>query len=262
MPVTYRGSIVTSEICGSDSLTQNLFTFENGSDSDVDVYLRRLVVQNDALAVLTTVQPLVRLFRASSISGGYIIPKGKFDSTMTSDPSVVIRSRMFETGEITASNDGRCVWQQNCGRNHTNVEQMSAVDQNMLPYLVLNTGAEFVLHPGEAVVVQVVAANAISNLPASSNWMVECVWEESSANLFAIGGTVTLNAVAVDGAKVMIIEADDVSMTNAHLRDVITTAGGGLWASTIHSSKVGAAFVQYTNGGTYYTAPGSPFLQE
>lgn len=92
-------------------------------------------------------------------------------------------------------------------------------------------------------------------------WTVEPTLISGAIATYAISGTVTLSGSPVDGAKVMVLEADDTSLTNAHLYQVVTTAGGGLWASTIRTGKVGAAFVQYENGGTYYTAPGSPFLQ-
>ena len=86
------------------------------------------------------------------------------------------------------------------------------------------------------------------------------MWEEDPIATFAISGTVTLSAVPVSGAIVTVVEADDTDMTNAHVREVITTGAGGTWASTIRTGKVGAAFVQYESGGTKYTAPGIPYL--
>jgi len=64
----------------------------------------------------------------------------------------------------------------------------------------------------------------------------------------------------VSGAIITVIEADDESMTNPVLVEKIVTAAGGTWASSITTGKVGAAFVQYKSGATYYTAPGSPYL--
>ena len=87
------------------------------------------------------------------------------------------------------------------------------------------------------------------------------MWEEDALSTFAISGTVTLSAVPVSGARVVVVEADDQLMTNAVLVEIITTPAGGTWASSIKTGKVGAAFVQYTSGGTYYTAYGSPYLE-
>ena len=50
-------------------------------------------------------------------------------------------------------------------------------------------------------------------------------------------------------------------MTNPVFVGVSTSDGSGNWSASITSGRVGAAFVQYQTGGTYYTAPGSPFLE-
>jgi hypothetical protein len=110
--------------------------------------------------------------------------------------------------------------------------------------------------------VQVVAPTAATNASGSNNYVVQTVWEEDSLSTFSISGTVTLSAVPIVGAKVIILEADDESLANAILWEVKTTTAGGAWSSSIRSGKVGAAFVQYVTGGIYYTAPGSPFLEE
>ncbi len=90
---------------------------------------------------------------------------------------------------------------------------------------------------------------------------MNCIWEEEARPTFAISGTVTLSGSPVAGAIVTVIEADDLDMTNQYVREKIVTPAGGNWASTITSGKVGAAFVQYRSGATYYTAPGSPYLE-
>jgi hypothetical protein len=120
---------------------------------------------------------------------------------------------------------------------------------------------DFILRPGDSLIVQVVAAVGTSNAALCNNWDAHCVWEEDAIATFAISGTVTLSASPVSGAIVTVVEADDTSMTNAVLRETIVTPAGGTWASTIRTGKVGAAFVQYTSGGTKYTAPGSPYLE-
>ena len=117
------------------------------------------------------------------------------------------------------------------------------------------------LRPGQSLIVQAVAAVGTSNAALCNNWDAHCVWEEDAIATFAISGTVTLSAVPVAGAIVTVVEADDTSMANAVLRETIVTPAGGTWASTIRTGKVGAAFVQYENAGTLYTAPGSPYLE-
>jgi hypothetical protein len=161
---------------------------------------------------------------------------------------------------ITAS-AGNTVWQKYDNRMHTAVEQQRPnIGKNLLPNLVNDTGKEFVVRPGEALLIQVNASAGTSNAATANSYFVECLWEEDSVSTFAISGQVTLGGNGVDGAKVMIIEADDTSLTNGFLRAIVTTSGGGNWSSDIKTGHIGAVFVQYTNGGTYYTAPGSPYL--
>jgi hypothetical protein len=132
------------------------------------------------------------------------------------------------------------------------------VDYGCLPPVLLDKS--FILKPGESLIVQAIAAATTSNPALSSNWFAQVNWQEDEIATFAISGTVTLSASPVAGAIVTVIEADDVDMTNAVLRQTIVTGAGGTWASSIRTGKVGAAFVQYRVGGTYYTAPGSPYL--
>lgn len=265
MAVTFRGTAQSLSIVGNDAVAQNLFVIENGYKSRVNVIVRRLTFGCDSLVALTSVQNVLKVSRCTGVSGGVTLDKAKFVGTETSDANVVLRAQANETALITAT-AGDVLWTQFAARMHTAVEQQRAEDEserikerNLLP-LPASTIANFVLRPGQSLLVKVVAATAASNAQNSTNYAVRCAWDEESITTFAISGTVTLSGSPVDGAKVMILEADDASLTNAHLYEVKTTAGGGLWSSTIRTGKVGAAFVQYQNGGTYYTAPGSPFL--
>ncbi len=267
MAVTFRGTVQSLSIVGNDAVAQNLFVIENGIESRVNVIVRRLTFGSDATAVLTSIQNALKVSRCTSVSGGVTLAKASFTTTETSDANVVIRAQANETAPITAT-AGDTLWTQFAGRMHTAVEQQRPEyeserlsERNLIPVVAMDI-TDLVLRPGESLLVKVVAATAASNPLASMNYVVRCQWEEDSITTFAISGTVTLSGSPVDGAKVMILEADDASLTNAYLHEVITTAGGGLWASTIRTGKVGAAFVQYENGGTYYTAPGSPFLSE
>lgn len=260
MAITYRGTAKSHVQYGNGALLQNLFTIENGYQSRVDVYVRKLILEIDSVAVLASVTPLAKVSRATAISGGQIVEKCTFDTALTSDANVIMRAAIFEAARITAA-PGDVIWEQFTNRMHTAVEQQRFPNRYLLlPSIVGDVGKEFKLRPGQALLVQVVSAAVTSNAAVTNNYFVECAFEEDAISTFAISGTVTLSGSPVDGAKVMVIEADDVLLTNAFLREVITTPAGGTWSSTIRTGKVGAAFVQYKNGATYYTAPGSPFL--
>lgn len=260
MAVTFIGTARTYPIIGNNDLVQNLFAIENGIASRVNVNVRRLLVQNDALVVLTAVMPIVKTSRATNINGGLVLDKGPFDTTQSSDKAVILRAPAYESARITGT-PGDTVWQQYTVRQHTAAEQNIAEDKNLLPLLIADAGKEFKLRPGENLLVRVVAAIGTSNPALTNNWIVACVWEEDEISTFNINGVVTLNAVPIVGAKVIIVEAKDKSLTDAILWEVKTTATGGVWSSTIRSGWVGGVFVQYETGGTLYTAPGSPFLE-
>jgi hypothetical protein len=257
--ITYRGSVSSQVIFGNGGLIHNLFAIENGIGSRVNVNIRRLAVQNDALTVYTAVMPLVRVSRVLSVAGGGCIEKPKFDTALTSDPLVKFRAAISSSDSIVAT-AGTTVWTHFMNRMRTAVEQQQGQDESVLPVLVRDSGKEFVIRPGQYVVVQAISAAVAANAATMNNWMVLCSWEEDSISTFSISGNVTLGGVAISGAKVYVIEADDRSGTNAVLREVVTTVSGA-WSSTIKTGKVGAAFVQYETGGALYTAPGSPFLE-
>lgn len=266
MAISFRGTAQSLTIFGNDATTQNLFVIENGIESRVNVIVRRLTFGSDALVALTSVMNVVKVSRCTGVSGGVVLEKTKFTSTQTSDPAVVFRAPANETAPITAT-PGDTLWTQLVPRMHTAVEQQLLEDdserlkaRNLLP-LIIQDVADFIIRPGESLLARVHASTAASNAQNSMHYVVRCSWEEDEIATFAISGTVTLSGSPVSGAIVTVIEADDINMTNAVLVETITTGAGGTWASNIRTGKVAAAFVQYETGGTYYTAPGSPYLQ-
>lgn len=265
MAVTFTGGASGPVILGNNETTQTLFSVENGIASRVNIIIRELQVSLDAIAALAVFMPLVRTSRAISVSGGITLPKASFSTAQTSDAAVVMRCAMGEGAPVTATATST-IYQEFRTRAHTIVEQQSEfsgtgdlLDYGCLPPVLLDK--DFVLLPGASLIVQVIASVGTSNAALTNNWFAQCNWEEDAIATFAISGTVTLSAVPVAGAIVTVVEADDTSMTNAVLRETIVTPAGGTWASSIRTGKVGAAFVQYTTGGTKYTAPGSPYLE-
>jgi len=262
MSITFRGTASSQVACGNNLVSQSIFLIENGVLSRVNVIIKRLSIQNDSVVALTAVASQVKSFLVDVDSSpvlGVPLAKGKFDTSLTSDPNIKFWCHSLHSPLVIG--DGTLVWQQVTTRLHTAVGQVRAEDGNMLSTVVGNEADDFILTPGHGLLVQVVSAAATSNASGTNNWLAQCVWEEDSLATFNISGVVTLSAVPVVGAKVIIIEADDESLTNAVLLEVKTTTEGGVWSSSIRSGKVGAAFVQYESGGTYYTAPGSPFLE-
>lgn len=260
MAVTFTGGVQVPAILGNGSLTQHLFSIENQIGSRVDVDVRQLLCQIDAIAALTSVTSQIKASRGVSISGGVVLDKSKFDTLETSDPFVIIRSAMGEGAPITAT-QGTTIWQAYASRMHTAAEQSLGVDARVLPKLAVSDTWDMKLRPGESLLITVVSAAVTTNATLTNNWNIDCAWEEDSKATFAISGTITLSGSPVAGARVIVMESDDVSGTNMFMRETIVTGAGGTWASSILTGKVGAAFVQYETGGTLYTAPGSPYLE-
>ena len=265
MAISFTGGAGSPIILGNNDTTQTLFSVENGIASRVNLIIRELHVSLDGIAALTAVMPLVRTSRAINVSGGITLPKASFSTAQTSDPAVTVRSAM-DVGAPIAATATSTIYQEFRSRMHTLAEQSrefsgtgDLVDYGCLPSVLMDK--DFILKPGESLIVQVIGAAGTSNAALTNNWNAHCNWEEDEIATFAISGTVTLSGSPVAGAIITVVEADDTSMTNAVLRETIVTGAGGTWASSIRTGKVGAAFVQYESGGTKYTAPGSPYLE-
>jgi hypothetical protein len=163
---------------GSAATPHNLLTIEN-TDATVLCYVRKLVVQLDATAVLTAVMPLVKVSRATGVpTGGTTLSKAQFDTANASDAQIVIRgATASDGGGATAitSTAGTTIWQEYQMRMHTVVGQVLCIDYNCLPTLV--DTQDLVLRQNEALLVTVVASAGSSN-PATNHWSVQVVWEE------------------------------------------------------------------------------------
>ena len=257
MAFSFNGTVPGPIALGNDATTQNLYTLTNKVGSRVNILIRNATVMLDTIAALATVMPTIKCSRATAVSGGAILSPSAYSTTQSSSSSVELRTAVMDGFPITAT-QGDTLYQKYCGRMHTAVEQVLQKDTKVLPELIKTQ--DFVIRPGESILFQAVGAAVTSNARLANYWFVNCEWEEDPIATFAISGTVTLSAAPVSGAIVTVIEADDESMTNPVLIEKIVTGAGGTWASSIKTGKVGAAFVQYKAGATYYTAPGSPYL--
>ena len=164
---------------GSAATPQNLLTIEN-IDSTKLIYIRRLLVQMDATAVLTSVMPLIKVARSTAVpAGGTILAKALFDTANASNANTIVRGgTASDGGALTqpVATAGDIIWEQYCMRLHTAVGQVLALDNNLLPALV--DTQPFVLRQNQALVCQVVAPAGASN-PATNHYFVEVVWEEN-----------------------------------------------------------------------------------
>lgn len=271
MAILYTGSTTTQKILGSATTSQNVIVCENGRNSSRTLVLRYAGMQMDisGAAALAAVKPWVRVYRGSfsysNLTDSIILPKGAFDSSLTSDTYIKFWSAyspdaLTQWSSVVATNSTK-QWSKFAPfRMHTAVEQVNAMwEVTLLPALLSNQNYDMNIYPGEALIFTVEAAAGTSN-PQNNNWIFNLVWTEETLSTYTISGTVTLSGTGVDGAEVTVIVADDTSMTNAYLHSIQVTAGGGLWSAAIPTGKIAYAYAQNYTGGVYYTAPGNPFV--
>lgn len=163
---------------GTAATPHNLFTIEN-IDATKLVTIRRITVQMDATAVLTSVMPQVKASRATAVpTGGTALNKAQFDTGNASNANTIVRGSTASDGggasAITAT-AGTTIWQQYCMRMHTVVGQVLAPDNNVLPLLVETKN--FILRQNQALLIQIVASAGASN-PATNHWFCNVVWDE------------------------------------------------------------------------------------
>jgi len=164
---------------GTAATPQNLLTIEN-TDATNLVIIRRLTVQVDATAVLTSVMPQVKTSRATAVpTGGTALNKAQFDTANASNANTIVRGGNASDGGVATAitaTAGTTIWQQYCMRMHTVVGQVLSPDNNVLPGLVETT--DIILRQNQALLIQIVASAGASN-PATNHWFCNVVWEET-----------------------------------------------------------------------------------
>lgn len=163
---------------GSAATPHNLLTIEN-IDATKLVTIRRVTVQLDATAVLTSVMPQVKASRATGVpTGGTALSKAQFDTANASNANTIVRGATASDGGVATAitaTAGTTIWQQYCMRMHTVVGQVLAPDNNVLPLLVETK--DFILRQNQALLIQIVASAGTSN-PATNHWFCNVVWDE------------------------------------------------------------------------------------
>jgi hypothetical protein len=176
-------SVVTPRTVGAAALLQNLFTIQNAQSSGLVVVVRLIDFTCDATAALTAVSPAVRLSRPTALptGGADLAPVARGDTRFSLPAAIVCRAATASDGgaatAITAT-AGPSFRTRQAPRLHTLVGLVSVP-----PIVLWQTNPMYdplALRPGEAVLVQVVAAVASSN-PATNHWSVNCDFDLEDA---------------------------------------------------------------------------------
>jgi hypothetical protein len=161
---------------GNAAVAQNLFVIRNTHASKI-VWVRRLVMQMDATAVLTAVMPLIKTCRISTFSGGNALTKVDWGAEASDAAVQVINAATADgtAGTAITATPGATLWQQFGMRMHTLVGQVLGIDNNVLS--AISESHPVRLGQNEGLLVHILAAAAASN-PATNHYFVEAAWEE------------------------------------------------------------------------------------
>jgi hypothetical protein len=163
---------------GNAATPHNLLTIENIDPTKL-VTIRRITVQMDATAVLTSVSALFKASRAAAIpTGGTVLNKGVFDTSNSSNANTIVRAANASDGgaaTVITATAGTAIWSQYHMRLHTAVGQVLSNDELLLPNLLMDYN--FILRQNQALLIQVVAPAGTSN-PATNHYVVQVTWEE------------------------------------------------------------------------------------
>lgn len=174
-------SSATFRTVGAAAVAQNLFSIWNNGANRI-VRVRRLVMQMDATAVLTTFMPIVKTSRvAVAPGGGVVLAHVPWDNTVASHADIVCKGECsVDGGTRTAltGTPGAVLWQQYGMRLHTAVGQVLGIDNNVLS--AISETYPVILRSGEGLMVHVVAAATTSN-PNTNHYFVQCAWDEDAS---------------------------------------------------------------------------------
>jgi hypothetical protein len=270
MPSSFQGTVVTPIVSGDSTTNQSHFALSNNWGSLVDVDIRRVCIQNDPTDLITTLpMPIMRTFRIPSelITGGIILSKSTFDTNFSSSTLVEARcnvqfSSSFSTTpadyrftysssnkliEITGSN---ALWQQYTNRMVSLIGQVTSWDNSLLPRLIETT--DFFLHPGESLLVEIVAPSPDANLSTLTNAWVQVMWEEfpaSSSVLYSVSGITKDSAsVALGSCDVYLmrkLENGSIQYVTKSISDSVTGE-----YSFLANSRISTYFVIARKEGT------------
>jgi hypothetical protein len=252
---------VSGYVPGAGSASRTfLFVLENRAGSGVDLVLKRGVFQRDPGNVAYTgINPVVTAFRAIEIeqpTGATFIDKCPMDTTFQSNADVAVWSAVKNTGRtapLSATTISPIGNRAISSRMRSLAEQVQSFDGDLSPE------GDATVHPGQAFAWAVDVDGASAD-PATANWFFQVLWDEVPMSTYTISGTVTNGGSPVVGALVNVVVADDTSLSNAYLLGTYTTTTGGAWSAEIPTGMVAYAYAQNFTGGTYFTAPGRPYI--
>lgn len=178
MATTYKGMVTTFRTVGIASANINLFTIWNKTGSTKFIKVKRMVVQVEDTGALLTVAPVIIVARITALpTGGTVLTKVSFDTTLTADANIECMGATASDGgaasTITAS-AGTRGWSQFKMRAATAVGQILFPDEPLIPKLCETD--PIILRAVEGLVVQMVQASV-----TTAHTLTSCAFEETDS---------------------------------------------------------------------------------
>jgi hypothetical protein len=178
-PRVVSAQVMTStfRVAGLASAAQTIFFCQNAAGSTVLMAVRRLSLQVEANAAVTTVAPSAYTYKVTSSlpTGGTATTKHLFDSNDSSSASCTANCAASAEGTASAitwtAPAGTPGWRQFIMRMHTLAGQVLYPDESLIP-LLCDTDP-IILRAGQALVVQINIASV-----TTTHYTVNCMWEE------------------------------------------------------------------------------------
>jgi hypothetical protein len=264
MAITYRGTAISGLLTALHDTVAMSIECTARSLCRVDVI--GLMAQSDTIVASTTAGRVSPMFKARKItgttSGGIELTSlGNFDTAQTHDPGVIVRQSPGYWGGDTVSPISYTGTPATLfGGFGTRVTTI--IGQQVFPDTCLGkrgkTGGHIYLAPGEALLIEWNETSAAAAVGGMAFFQI--MFEEDSLGTeYVIGGNVTLNSVAVSGAKVLVVTDLDRDLPSPSL-EVLTTGAPGTWTKTLASAVKASVFVQARSGETLYTDEGKPYI--
>ena len=176
MATTYKGTVSIFRTTGLASANHNLFTIFNKTGSTKFAKVKRLTIQVEDTGVLLTVAPLVQVSRITTLpSGGTVLTKVPFDTTLTADTNIEFMGATASDGGAAttiAGTAGTRAWAQFKMRAATAVGQYLYPDERIIPTICETD--PIILRALEGLQVQMVQASV-----TTATYLLNCTWEET-----------------------------------------------------------------------------------
>lgn len=178
---TFRGRVTTFRTVGSAATPQNLFSIENTGPAGFMVALRLLRIWSHQVTATAVLPPWYGLSRITTLpTGGTTMTKVAVDPRdAASNAGVVLRQGTASDGGALTGITGTAGVRQATGivvQIYTAVGGVQPVATDVIAWDVPDD-FEMILTPGNAYLIQVIAAAAADNI-AGRSFHVTCAWEE------------------------------------------------------------------------------------